>query len=118
MLRLAADADVHGGIVRGLRRMTELDLERAQDALPEGTPDPDVLSWAAAENRVLINNDRSTMVGFANRRANAAEPMPGLIVTNDRQSVGSAIDDIALIAIGMSEQEMRDLAVVFLPYRG
>jgi hypothetical protein len=51
MLRLASDADVHGEIVRGLcRRLLELDLVRVQDALPEGTPDPEVLAWAAAEN--------------------------------------------------------------------
>jgi len=40
MLRLASDADVHGDIVRGLRRrLPEIDLIRAQDALPEGPPD-------------------------------------------------------------------------------
>jgi hypothetical protein len=55
LLRLASDADVHGDILRGLqRRLPELDLVRVQDALPEGTPDPDVLAWAAAEHRVLI----------------------------------------------------------------
>jgi hypothetical protein len=60
MLRLASDADVHGDIVRGLRRrLPEIDLVRAQDALPEGTPDPDVLDWVARENRVLITNDRN-----------------------------------------------------------
>ena len=69
MLRLASDADVHGEIIRGLRRrMPEIDLVRAQDALPEGTPDPAVLAWAAAENRILITNDRNTMVGFAYQR--------------------------------------------------
>jgi hypothetical protein len=49
MLRLASDADVHGDIVRGLRRRApEVDLVRVQDVLPEGTPDPAVLAWAAA----------------------------------------------------------------------
>ncbi len=61
MLRLASDADVHGDIIRGLRRrLPDIDLARAQDALPEGTPDPEVLTWAA-ENRVLITNDRNTI---------------------------------------------------------
>ena len=45
MLRLASDADVHGDIIRGLRRrLPDIDLVRAQDALPEGTPDPEVLA--------------------------------------------------------------------------
>ena len=66
MLRLASDADVHGEIIRGMRRrLPQIDLVRAQDALPEGTPDPAVLAWAAAANRVLVTNDRNTMVGFA-----------------------------------------------------
>ena len=73
MLRLASDADVHGDILHGLhRRMPEIDLVRVQDALPEQTPDPEVLAWAAAENRVLITNDRNTMVGFAYQRVAAA----------------------------------------------
>lgn len=52
MLRLASDADVHGDILRGLRRrLPELDLVRAQDALAEGTPDPDVCLWRAKTRR-------------------------------------------------------------------
>jgi hypothetical protein len=91
MLQLASDADVHGGIFRGLRRrQPEIDLVRVHDCLPEGTPDPEVLAWAAVENRVLITNDRNTMVGFAYRRVAAGEPVPGLIATTNEQSVGSA----------------------------
>jgi hypothetical protein len=52
----------------------QLDLVRAQDALPEGTPDPEVLAWAATENRVLIMNDKNTMIGFAYQRVAAGEP--------------------------------------------
>ena len=119
MLRLASDADVHGDILRGLRRrLPEIDLVRVQDALPEGTPDPEILAWAAAENRVLITNDRNTMVGFAHQRVAAGDPMPGLIATTNEQSIGAAIDDILLLAEYMPEEEIRDQVVVFLPYRG
>jgi len=116
MLRLASDADVHGDIVRGLRRrLPEIDLLRAQDALPAGAPDVEVLSWAAAENRVLITNDRGTMIGFAYRRVKAGEPVPGIIATTNEQSIGSAIDDILLVAEYVLEDEMRGRIVVFLP---
>src|SRR5690348_9460003 len=109
MLRLATDADVHGEIIRGLhRRRPEIDLVRTRDALGQGTPDPDILAWAAAENRVLVTNDRKTMVGFAYRRAAAGDPVPGVIVTTNEQAIGSAIDDILLIAECMSEDEIRD----------
>ena len=116
MLRLASDADVHGEIIRGLRRrQPELDLVRVQDALPEGTPDPGVLAWAAAEDRILVTNDRNTMVGLAYLRVAAGEPVPGLIVTTNDQSIGAAIDDILLVAETMPEERIRDQVVVFLP---
>jgi hypothetical protein len=119
MLRQASDADVHGEIVRGLRRrLPEIDLVRVQDAFPEGTPDPEVLAWAADENRVLITNDRNTMVGFAHQRVAAGETVPGLIVTTNEQSIGSAIDDVLLVAEYMPEEEIRERVVVFLPFRG
>jgi hypothetical protein len=116
MLRLASDADVHGDILRGLlRRLATIDLVRVQDALAEGTRDPEVLAWAARENRVLITNDRNTMVGCARGRVAAGEAVPGVIVTTNRQSIGSAIDDILLIAELMTEEEIRRHVVLFLP---
>ena len=119
MLRLASDADVHGDIIRGLRRrLPEIDLVRLHDALPEGTSDPKVLAWAAAENRIVITNDRNTMVAFAYQRVAAGEPMPGLIAMTTEQSIGSAIDDILLLAEYMPEEEIRNRVVVFLPLRG
>jgi hypothetical protein len=103
-------------IIRGLRRhLPEIDLLRAQDALPYNTPDHGVLSWAATENRILITNDRNTMVGAAYERVSAGEHVPGLIVTTSEQSIGSAINDILLIAECVSEDEMRYRIVVFLP---
>jgi predicted nuclease of predicted toxin-antitoxin system len=119
MLRLASDADVHGEIIRGLRRrLPEIDLVRVQDALPEGTADSQVLAWAAAENRILITNDRNTMVGFAYQRVAMGELVPGLITTTNEQSIGSAIDDILIVVEYMPEEEIRDQVVVFLPFRG
>ena len=118
MLRLASDADVHGEILNGLRRrLPEINLVRVQDALPERTPDLQVLAWAAAENRVLITNDRNTMIGFAYQRLAAGALVPGLITTTNEQSIGSAIEDILLIAEYMPEEEIRNQVVVYLPFR-
>jgi hypothetical protein len=97
--------------------LPEIDLIRIQDALPEGTPDPDVLAWIVAENRTLITNDRNTMVGFAYERVAAGERVPGLIVTTNGQSIGSAIDDILLIAECMPQEEISAQVVVYLPLR-
>lgn len=118
MLRLASDADVHGDVIRGLqRRQPKIDLIRVQDALPEGAADQDVLAWAAREGRVLITNDRNTMVGFAAERITAGESLPGLIVTSIEQSIGSTIEDILLLVECLTDEEMRDRVVVYLPLR-
>ena len=58
------------------------------------------------------------MVGFAYQRAAAGEPVPGVIATTNEQSIGSAIDDILLVAEYMPEEEIRGQVVVFLPFRG
>jgi hypothetical protein len=118
MLRLATDADVHGEIIRGLRRRQPLiDVVRVQDVLPEGTSDPGVLAWAASESRALVTNDRNTMVGFAWQRVEAGAPFPGLIVTSNMQSIGSAVEEILLLAECISEKEIENQVVVFLPLR-
>ena len=118
MLRLASDADVHGAIIDGLRlHHPKIDLLRAQDVLSEGTPDHAVLTWAAAQNRILITNDRNTMVGLAYQRAASGEPPPGLIVTSSKQSIGQAIQDVLLIVECMPEEEIRNQVVTFLPLR-
>jgi predicted nuclease of predicted toxin-antitoxin system len=119
MLRLVSDADVNGHLLDALRaRLPSLDLVRVQDILPEGTHDTAVLAWAAAEDRVLVTNDRNTMVGFAYERVAAGEPVPGLIVTTNDQSIRAAADDLALIAEYMPANEIRDQVVVYLPFRG
>jgi hypothetical protein len=119
MLRLASDADVHGDIIRGVRRRVPgIDLVRVQDALPEGAFDAAILDWATTENRTVITNDRNTMVGLAYERMAEGEPAPGLIATTNEQSIGMAIDDILTIAEYMSEDEIKNQVVVFLPFRG
>jgi hypothetical protein len=73
---------------------------------------------AAAENRVVITNDRNTMLDLAYRRVVAGQSVPGVIATTNKQSIGAAIDDLLLIAEYMPEDELRNQIVVFLPFRG
>ncbi len=48
MLRLAADENFNGNIVRGLlRRRPDLDIVRIQDVGLAGADDPAILAWAA-----------------------------------------------------------------------
>jgi hypothetical protein len=48
----------------------------------------------------------------------AGQSIPGLITTTNDQSIGSAIDDILLIAEYMPEEEIKEQVVVYLPFRG
>jgi hypothetical protein len=95
MLRLLTDESFNEYIAKGLlRRQPSLNLVRVQDAMLRGTPDPDLLAWAAANQRVLVVHDRQTMVGFAITRVQARQPMSRLIVVDDHMPIGRAIDEL------------------------
>jgi len=46
------------------------------------------------------------------------KPVPGVILTTLSRPVGSAIEDILLIAECMPGEEIADRIVVYLPFRG
>jgi hypothetical protein len=99
MLALAADENLNNDIVRGLlRRNPELDIVRVQDAGLAGADDATVLAWVAAEGRVLVTHDVSTLTHYAYRRVRAGEPMPGVFEVSRSISVGQAIEDLLLLA--------------------
>ncbi len=80
MLRLVADENFHGPLLRALRlRCPEMDVVRVVDSGLSGISDPDLLTWAAEHERVILTHDAATMAGFAYDRVHAAQPMPGII---------------------------------------
>ena len=115
MLRLAADENFDGRIVRGLlRALPDLDLVRVQDTPLEGALDEDVLEWAAREGRVVLTHDVSTMTAAAWARVRAGLPMPGLIEVSSDSPVGPAIDEISLVIVASRPGE-HEGQVLFLP---
>jgi len=115
MLRLLADENFNGDIVRGLLlRQSDLDIVRVQDVDLSGADDPAVLAWAAANNRILLTHDRATMPDFAYARLAAGEGMAGVFILNDRFPVGQAIHEI-LLTVACSEQAEWSGRVVRLP---
>lgn len=115
MLRLLTDEDVHDDIIRGLRRREpSLDIVRALDVGLYHTPDPDILAWAASQNRILVTGDLNTMVGFAWNRVRLGETMPGVLALLENIGAGRVIDDILLVALCFPPEEMKD-QVLFLP---
>jgi len=115
MLPLAADEDVHGALVRGLRRREpNVDLVSVREAGLGGSTDPAVLEWAATQGRVLITQDENTLIGYAWDRVRAKQPMPGVIVRGKGVTIRQAIDDLLLIAQCGIAEDFKD-QVRFLP---
>lgn len=115
MLRLLADENFNGDIVRGLLlRGPDLDLVRVQDVALSGADDAAVLAWAAEHDRILVTHDRATLPSRAHERVVSGQPMPGAFILNDRLPPGRAIEELALLAACTEHREWRGL-VVYLP---
>jgi hypothetical protein len=117
MIRCLADEDFNHDILRGLvRRVARLDILRVQDIGLRGADDDTVLGAAAAEQRVLLTHDVSTLIGRACRRVAQGQVMPGVIAVLQALSVGMAIDDLVLIVQCSLPDDWRD-QVWYLPLR-
>lgn len=118
MIRLLADENFNGRILRGIfREIPDADIVRVQDTEIFEADDPTVLAWAATQKRILLTHDIKTMPKYANERLDAGLPMPGVIAADDGFPFGKVIEDILLILliISASEPEEWENRVVFLP---
>ena len=115
MLSLLSDENFNGDIVRGLfLRQPNLDLVRVQDVGLREVSDPEILTWAANNQRILLTHDRATMPDFAYERLVRGEQIAGLFVVNDRMPIRQAIDELLLL-IDCSEQTEWQGIVLYLP---
>jgi len=115
MLRFLADENFNNDILRGLlRRQPELDLVRVQDVGLSGSSDPQVLAWAAREQRLLLTHDVSTVTRYAYERVQAGEPMPGVFEVPRSVPLRQIIEDLLLIAEASSDGEWKQ-QVRYLP---
>jgi hypothetical protein len=117
MLRMAADENFNNDIVRGVRRRNpDVDIVRIQDAGLLEADDPVILEWAATNGRVLLTHDVSTMTRYAYDRVRDGKPMPGVFEVSRKVPIGTAIDEILLLAECSSEGEWEG-QVRYLPLR-
>jgi predicted nuclease of predicted toxin-antitoxin system len=115
MLRLLADENFNGYIVRGLlRRRPEMEVVRVQYVGLGEADDPTILEWAATHDRILLTHDQATMPDFAFERVVSRQPMPGVFILNDQVSLRQAIDELLLLDECSSQDEWNNL-VVYLP---
>src|ERR1041385_3727342 len=109
MLRLLIDENVNHDILRGLiRRVPELDfLVVAQIGLA-GTPDIELLRWAAQETRTIVTHDQKTMIPDAQKLIAQHESIAGVILVPNGMRIGVAIADLELSVLTQSQADMRD----------
>jgi len=98
--KLLVDENLMRRIVQGiLRRNSEIDILRVQQVGLSGVGDPEILEWAAQEERVLLTRDFKTVPRFAYERLVAGLPMAGVIAINNSQaSMGQIIEDIVVLS--------------------
>jgi predicted nuclease of predicted toxin-antitoxin system len=102
---------VDGRLIEGLlEHEPALDLVRVQDVGLQSADDRVVLARAADEGRIVITDDRSTLSGFAYERVAAGQSMPGVIVLNKTMSPGDTIEQLLMIAVRSSAEELEGKA--------
>ena len=117
MLRWLADENFNNDILRALFRANrDLDIVRAQDIGLTGAADEAVLAWAAAQSRVLLTHDVSTMTAYAYRRVMKGERMPGVFEISRRVPIRAAVEDILLLT-ECSHSDEWEGEVRYLPLR-
>ncbi len=117
MLKLAADENFNNDVVRGLlRRQPDLDIVRIQDTGVAGSADASVLEWAVQNKRILLTHDVSTMTAHAYERVRDGKSMPGVFEVGRNVPIGTAIEDILLLAECSLEGEWEG-QVRYLPLR-
>jgi len=80
----------------------------------KGAKDPELLEWAATENRIVATHDVGTLLKFAYERIVGGQPMPGVIAAPQNLPIGQAIDDLTT-AIECSEASDLENSVLHLP---
>ncbi len=96
-IRFQADADFNEDIVSGLlRREPRIDFRTATAARLRGLGDPEVLTIAAEEGRILVSHDRKTLPhNFA--AFIQTQTSPGVFIISQKTDLLLAIEGLLLI---------------------
>jgi hypothetical protein len=115
MLRLLIDQDLDHDILRGLiRRIPRLDAVTASEIGMREATDPELLTRAARERRIIVTHDRKTMPMHAADLIGEGKNVAGLIVVPRTMPLHQAIEDLELI-ITCSEMGEWVNAIRYLP---
>ncbi|HYG75991.1 MAG TPA: DUF5615 family PIN-like protein [Planctomycetota bacterium] len=106
MRPLAIDENVNRKLVRGiLRHATELTVYQPQQFNLLGASDPEILSWAAGLNAVLLSQDAATVPLFAYERVAAGLEMTGVIIIPQHLPLRQAVDETRCCMLCLTDEE-------------
>ena len=98
LLRLLIDQDLDHDILRGLiRRIPHLDAVTAFEIGMGEATDPQLLTWAAQEGRIIVTHDRKTMPAHAADLMGKGEHLAGLFVAPRNMPLHRVIEDLELM---------------------
>jgi predicted nuclease of predicted toxin-antitoxin system len=110
MLRLLIDQNFDQDILRGLaHRIPNLDAVTAYDMGLSAATDPELLAWAADNDRIIVTHDRQTMPDHVADRITSGEKVAGVVIVPQRLQIGRAIDDLEIIVMCSSENEWENV---------
>ena len=110
MLKVLVDQDFDHDILRGLiRRLSKLDYATAFEIGLDEVEDPELLLWAAGNNRILLTHDRKTMPKHFAALFERGENLAGVIIVPRRLPIGQAIDELELIITCSEQSEWKNL---------
>ncbi len=115
MRALAIDENVNRKIVRGLlKHASQIQIFRAQQFDLLGADDPQLLSWAADIDAVLLSHDLATIPFFAFQRVELHLPMPGVLLAPQTEPIGRMVEEIICTMYCLSDEEWNN-HVQYLP---
>ena len=116
MLRLLVDQDVDHDILRGLiRRIPRLDVVTAFEIGMSRASDPQLLSWAEREGRIIVTHDRASMPMHAGEMMGRAQNIGGLFVVPRSLPLHQVLDDLELMTICSENYEWINV-IRYLPF--
>jgi predicted nuclease of predicted toxin-antitoxin system len=115
MIRLLADENFSNYVLEALQaRRSDLDVVRVQEVNLVHTPDPEILEWAAKQNRIVLTHDKKTMRDFAYDRVVAGRPMPDVCIVRRSAPRGLVIEDLLILLESLLPEEWPD-QVYYVP---
>lgn len=116
-MKFLADENFNNDIVRGvLRRYSTIVIVRAQDTALRSQPDELVFDYAITQEYLILTHDVNTMSQLFYARLNEGNPVPGLFLIAERQTISNIIELIILIA-SVSLYEEWAGRLTYLPLR-